>query len=180
MVIAVTEELVAVASQTVALGVVARIVKQLQVSRAACSSSNPAIERWPQGGQDRDTLMVTQGQWWGSLEDLWTRQKFLFFSVNLSWGKLLTMKYSLKIFFFHYKKEAAFNSSLYCLFFLKPKWSSVLLRHCSSGYIYRVPNCAGQCLCNLFTFVSEKILLNFILSQPPASSIRTLFIIFLS
>ena len=61
MVIAVTEELVAVASQTVALGVVARMVKQLQVSRAAGSSSNPAIERCAQGGQDRDTLLVTQG-----------------------------------------------------------------------------------------------------------------------
>lgn len=62
MVIAVTEELVAVASQTVALGVVARMVKQLQVSRAAGSSSNLAIERCAQGGQDRDTLLVTQGQ----------------------------------------------------------------------------------------------------------------------
>ena len=40
----------------------------------------------------------------------------IFFSVNLSWGKLLTMKYSLKN-FFHYNKEAAFNFSLYFVYF---------------------------------------------------------------
>lgn len=40
----------------------------------------------------------------------------VFISVSLSWGKLLTMKYSLKI-FFHYKKEAAFNFSLYFVYF---------------------------------------------------------------
>ena len=65
MVIAVTEELVAVASQTVALGVVARMVKQLQVSRAAGSSSNPAIERCAQGGpmtgEPRGFSRVTAG-----------------------------------------------------------------------------------------------------------------------
>ena len=54
MVIAVAEALVAVASQTVALGVVTRMVKQLQVRRAAGSSSNPAIERCAQGGQGRE------------------------------------------------------------------------------------------------------------------------------
>ena len=42
---------------------------------------------------------------------------FFFFPVNLSWGKLLTMKYSLKKFFFHYKKEAAFNFSFYFVYF---------------------------------------------------------------
>ena len=116
MVIAVTEALVAVASQTVALGVVSRMAKQLQVRRAAVAVVTLVLKDVPKGakiGNPDGNTGAVMGKPGGFVD----KAEILgFFSVNLSWGKLLTMKYSLKN-FFHYKKEAAFNFSLYFVYF---------------------------------------------------------------